>query len=176
MTNPNLPLSNPGGEHYPGPDDPPPPTPIDPYPPINYPEYPAPYPPPPPMPPYNYPPPYQGNAMGYGGPMGYVGPPGYPNPYDPYQVSSPETNGLATGSLITSIAGVVLGIPLTLFCYLGLLIPITGIVLGAMALNQIKRTNQQGRGLAIAGIAVGATTVLFVIAIMILALSVSAAR
>jgi uncharacterized membrane protein len=33
---------------------------------------------------------------------------------------------------------------------------IVGIVLGVIALNQIKQTNQYGRGLAIAGIAVGA--------------------
>ena len=57
----------------------------------------------------------------------------------------------------TSVAGGVLGIPLSFFCYIGLLIPIVGAVLGAVALSQIKRTNQHGRGLAIAGIAVGAT-------------------
>jgi hypothetical protein len=114
----------------------------------------------------SYPPP------GYGG-GGYGGPPGYPGPYDPYhpyQSRSHETNGLAIGSLVTSIAGVVLGIPLSLFCWLGVLIPIVGAVLGAMALNQIKRTGQQGRGLAIAGIAVGATAavllVILVIAVM----------
>jgi hypothetical protein len=93
--------------------------------------------------------------------MGYGGPPGYPVPYDPYQayqVGPSETNGLAIASLVTSIAGVVLGIPLAIFCYIGLLIPIVGAVLGAVALSQIKRTNQQGRGLAIAGIAVGAVT------------------
>jgi Domain of unknown function (DUF4190) len=148
--------------------------PVDPQAPVNYPEHPPPYPPqPPPVPQYGYPPPPQGGPpghggpMGYrgppghGGPMGYGGPPGYPIPYDPYQayqVGPSETNGLAIASLVTSIAGVVLGIPLAIFCYIGLLIPIVGAVLGAVALSQIKRTNQQGRGLAIAGIAVGAVT------------------
>lgn len=141
--------------------------PVDPQAPVNYPEYPPPYPrqphprQPPPVPPYGYPPPPYGGPPGHGGPMGYGGPPGYPVPYDPYQayqVGPSETNGLAIASLSTSIAGVVLGIPLAIFCYIGLLIPIVGAVLGAVALSQIKRTNQHGRGLAIAGIAVGAVT------------------
>jgi hypothetical protein len=136
--------------------------PVDPQAPVNYPEYPPPYPrQPPPVPRYGYPPPPYGGPPGHGGPMGYGGPPGYPVPYDPYQayqVGPSETNGLAIASLSTSIAGVVLGIPLAIFCYIGLLIPIVGAVLGAVALSQIKRTNQQGRGLAIAGIAVGAAT------------------
>ena len=94
--------------------------------------------------------------MGYGGP-----PPVIPAPMTPTRPTKSvrtETNGLAIASLITSIAGVVLGIPLAIFCYIGLLIPIVGAVLGAVALSQIKRTNQQGRGLAIAGIAVGSVT------------------
>lgn len=121
------------------------------------------YPPPPPQFGPSYPPP------GYSG-GGYGGPPVYPGPYDPYnayQWRSHETNGLAIGSMVTSIAGVVLGILLNI---LAIPIPIVGVVLGAVALNQIKRTGQQGRGLAIAGIAVGATTavlmVIFVIALM----------
>jgi hypothetical protein len=145
--------------------------PVDPQAPVNYPEYPPPYPrQPPPVPPYGYPPPPYGGPPGHGGPMGYGGPPGYPVPYDPYQayqVGPSETNGLAIASLSTSIAGVVLGIPLAIFCYIGLLIPIVGAVLGAVALSQIKRTNQQGRGLAIAGIAVGAVTTAVLLAIWV---------
>jgi uncharacterized membrane protein len=101
--------------------------------------------------------------------MGYGGPPVYPGPYDPYnpyQSRSHATNGLAIASLVSSIAGV----PLSLFCWIGFLIPVIGVVLGVVALNQIKRTGQQGRGLAIAGIAVGAIAavlvILFVIALM----------
>jgi len=153
--------------------------PVDPQAPVNYPAYPPPYPPqpppyppqPPPLPLYGYPPPPHGGPLGYGGP-----PPGYPaGPYDPYQAypGSPgqgnpyQTNGLAIASLVTSIAGVVIGIPLAIFCYLGLLIPIVGAVLGAVALTQIRRTNQQGRGLAIAGIAVGSVTAALLLLIMI---------
>jgi hypothetical protein len=156
MTNPDPPFGNPNREQYPWRDHLS--APIDPHAPINYPEYP----PPPPL--YSYPPPYQNGPVGYG-------PPGYPGLYDPYRFSPPETNGLAIGSLVTSIAGVVLGVPLALVCYLGLLIPIAGIVLGTMALSQIKRTNQQGRGLAIAGIAVGATTAVLLVALVIVVMT-----
>ena len=139
-------------EQYPHP-------PVDPSEPVNYPEFAPPYPPrppyppqPPPGPPYGYPP------LAPGGPIGYGGPPPYPGPYDPYQVyqaTSYGTNGLATASLITSIVS----LPLTAFCFIGLLVAIVAIVLGVVALNQIKQTYQQGRGLAIAGIAVGSAVV-----------------
>jgi tetrahydromethanopterin S-methyltransferase subunit F len=119
------------------------------------------------------PPPYGPSypSPGYSG--GYGGPPAYPgsydpyNPYSPYQSRSHETNGLAIGSLITSIAGVVLGIPLSLFCWLGVLIPVVGAVLGGVALNQIKRTGQQGHGLAVAGIAIGTVAAVLLVIIVI---------
>ena len=150
-------------EQYPHP-------PVDPQAPVNYPEFAPPYPPqlpypsqPPSGPPYGYPP------SSLGGPVGYGGPPPYPGPYDPYQVyqaGSYHTNGLATASLITAIAG----IPLSLLCYLGLPLAVAGIVLGIVALSQINRTHQQGRGLAIAGIAIGSVTVmLLLVSIAVLA-------
>ena len=60
-----------------------------------------------------------------------------------------STNGLAVASLVCSVAGIVpffFGIP----C-------VVGIVLGFVARNQIRQTGgaQPGRGLAVAGIAVG---------------------
>jgi hypothetical protein len=131
---------------------------------------------PPPQSGQPYPPPGYGGGYGqqpetgYGAPMGYGGPPGYPGPYDPYQpyqLRPLGTNGLAIGSLTTSVAGLVFGVPVTFFCYFGVLIPVVGIVLGAVALNQIKRTNQQGRGLAIAGIAVGATALVLLVLVVI---------
>jgi Domain of unknown function (DUF4190) len=148
--------------------------PVDPQAPVNYPEYPptsqySGQQPPPSYGPtgYGYPPP----PPPYGGPIGYAGQPPYPGPYDPYQgYQAHQTNSLAVASLVTSIAGVVLGIPLALFCFLGWLIPVVGAVLGGVALNQIKRNNQPGRGLAIAGIAIGsATTVLIVLGAIIFA-------
>jgi hypothetical protein len=172
MTNPDPPFGNPSGEPYPWQDQPP--APVDPQVPLNYPDYPHAYPAPvPSVPPYGYP--YQGRSAGYGGSPGYVGPQGYSSSYHPYHIALPETNGLAIGSLVTSIAGVVLGIPLTIFCYVGLLIPIVGTVLGVIALNQINQRHQQGRGLAITGIAVGAVTVVLMVglAIAVVALALS---
>jgi hypothetical protein len=120
------------------------------------------YPPPPPQYGQPYPPPSYGG--GYGGPPGYPGP--Y-NPYQPYRDRSHETNGLAIGSLVTSVAGGLLGIPLAFVCYIGILIPIVGAVLGVVALGQIKRTNQQGRGLAIAGIVIGAIAAVLLVLLVL---------
>lgn len=127
------------------------PPPVDPKP-INYPEYPAAFPPPPDM----YPPPYHGGPPAYPSYSGYPqypGVPAYPDPYDPYRPPTASgTNGLAIGSLVASIAG----FPLLFVCYTGVASWIAGVVLGVVALNQIKQTNQEGRGIAIAGVAIGA--------------------
>lgn len=56
------------------------------------------------------------------------------------------TNGMAIASLACSVVGAFL-------CGIG---SIVGIVLGVIALNQIKQTGQGGRSLALAGIIVGA--------------------
>ena len=83
----------------------------------------------------------------YGPPNPYV----TPNPYGaPSQYGAPYpqsrgTNGLAIASLITSIVG---------GCFYGVG-SIVGIILGIVALGQIKQSGQEGRGLAIAGIAIG---------------------
>jgi Domain of unknown function (DUF4190) len=192
-------MTAPGGDHgepyrdQPGRDHPGQPPwqpyqhpPVDPAAPVNYPEYPyPPQQPPPPQqqPPYgpvDYggpPPPPYGAPSGYGssgyGSSGYGGssyggpPPMYPGSYDPYQgYPSQQTNGLAIASLVASIAG----IPLSFLCYLGLPLAIVGIVLGIVALGQVNRTHQQGRGLAIAGIAIGSVTLtLLLISIAVLA-------
>ncbi|NKY88942.1 DUF4190 domain-containing protein [Nocardia veterana] len=75
---------------------------------------------------------------------------GYPSapPYQPYGYAQPPqqgTNGLAIGSLIASILG--------LCTCIG---SIVGIILGVIALNQIKERGGQGRGMALGGIWVGA--------------------
>lgn len=102
------------------------------------------------------------SAPGYP-PPGY----GYPGPYRPPR--PPGTNGLATASLLTSVLGLLLSIPLTLLCWIGALIPIIGIVLGVTALTQIRQTGQAGRELAIGGIAVG-VVMLAVLAVLFVAL------
>ena len=141
-----------------------PPPPIDPQqPPVNYPESAPGYPPPPPF----YPPRYPPGPPGYPGYPGYAG---YSDPYDPYPVTPPGTNSLAIGSLVASIGG----FPLLFLCYLGVASWVVGVVLGIVALNQIKQTNQEGRGMAIAGIAVGAVAlVIAAIAAMVFVVAVS---
>lgn len=80
-----------------------------------------------------------GQAYGqpYGQPAGYYQPPG--------------TNGMAIGSLVSSLVGFVLGWAFSPL-FLGMLV---GIVLGHISLSQIKKTGEQGRGLAIGGLICG---------------------
>src|SRR6201995_640697 len=130
----------------------------DPQAPLNYPDYPptGPQPygyPPPPPPPY-----------GYGAP-----PPMYPGEYDPYQAyRARQTNSLGVASLVTAITGGVIGIPLAVFCYIGWLIPVPAAVLGAVALNQIKISGQQGRGMALAGVIIGSVTAGLLVLVMVI--------
>lgn len=106
---------------------------------------------PPGYPPQAFPPPF---PPGYpAAPMGY-GPPGYPGGYG--MPAPAPTNSLAIGSLVTSI----LSLPLTAMCAIGLIAAFVGIGLGVTAVNQVKQTGQEGRGLAIAGIAIGGLGVL----------------
>ncbi|HVT20436.1 MAG TPA: DUF4190 domain-containing protein [Mycobacteriales bacterium] len=95
---------------------------------------------PPPVPPTWQGPPYgaaPGEAPGW-----YGGGPGYPRPAD--------TNGFAIASLVCSLVGVLLLV-------VG---PALGIVFGAIGLRQIPRLGQRGRGLAVAGIVIGAIVLL----------------
>lgn len=102
------------------------------------------YPPPPPG--YQ---PYGSYGSPYDAPAGYPPPPpGYP-PYAGGYGAGPKTNALAIWSLVASLIGFV--------CCLG---SVAGIALGLVSLNQIKQNQEEGQGLAIAGIAVGAVSLL----------------
>lgn len=120
-------------------------------------------PPPPGYPPQGYPPPggypppsspYQQAPPAYGGAEGGYGQP----PVGSYPVPGPaggygqrsETNTLAIASLIASCLG--------LLC--GGIGAIVGIVLGTVALSQIKQTREEGYDLAVAGIIVGIAVML----------------
>ncbi len=125
--------------------------------------------PPPPAPPYggspSYPPP---PTPPYGAPPSYGPPPGYPTPAygGGYRAPKPPTNGLAIGSLIASSFGLVLNFVLFVFGgFAGSLPALAGIVLGIVALSQLKSRGEGGRGLAIAGIAVGAAALILGIAL-----------
>jgi hypothetical protein len=116
-------------------------------------------PPPGPYPPagpsaYNAPPP----------PGGYPGPYGAPQPY--YQpAATSSTNGFAIASLVCAFAGCLIGLPWVL-----------GVIFGFVALSQIKASGgiQQGRGLAIAGIAVSGACMLLVFAYFVLMIILAA--
>jgi hypothetical protein len=101
------------------------------------------YSPPPPGP--SYPPPPAGN---------YPPPPpvpGYPPPLGGgYPPAAAGTNTMAIASLVCSLLGWLCGIG-----------PILGIIFGILALGKIKETGEGGRGLAIAGIAIGGVLIAF---------------
>ncbi|MET2012758.1 DUF4190 domain-containing protein [Microbacterium chocolatum] len=113
----------------------------------------APTPPPAPgyAPPPAYAPPAESSPAGYPAAPGYAAP-AYPAPggYGGAQgygyPSAPKTNTLAIVSLVSSLAALVI-LP-----FVGSLV---GVITGHMSLSQIKRTGENGRGLALAGTIVG---------------------
>ncbi|MGO4444170.1 DUF4190 domain-containing protein [Mycobacterium sp. 2YAF39] len=98
-------------------------------------------------------------------PPGYPGAPRYYPVYDPYRpVPAPGTNGKAIASLVLSVTGWLCCAPLAL----------VGLILGAIALRETKRTGQDGYGMALAGtiigglfVAAGLIVMLFYIALMV---------
>lgn len=107
---------------------------------------------PPPTPGYAPPPAYAspaGAAPSYPAPSGYAAP-AYPqgtsSPQGYGYPSAPKTNTLAIVSLVSSLAALVI-LP-----FIGSLV---GVITGHMSLSQIKRTGENGRGLALAGTIVG---------------------
>ena len=127
------------------------------------PDYPPPYPP-------GYPPQFGPPSGGYGPPPqfgppqppgGYYPPPDYLGGWGPGQPAArPGTNGLAIASLVTSFTG--------FLCCIG---SIVAIVLGTVALDQIKRTRQEGFGLAVAGIVLGVAGLVVALIVAIFAMN-----
>ncbi len=104
---------------------------------------------PPPGQPYPYPgqaPPhayYQPPSHPYGTP-----PPGAPYPYLP----APPTNGLAITSFVLGIVAIVLSwIPI-----FDLILSVPAFILGVLGLSKANQTGGSGKGLAIAGLVLGA--------------------
>lgn len=85
----------------------------------------------------------------YPPPPAYAPPP-TPAPMQPYSYGSPyavqSTNTMAIISLVTSF-----------------FVPIAGIVCGHLALGQIRRTGENGRGLALAGLIIGYAYTAFIV-------------
>jgi hypothetical protein len=100
------------------------------------------YGPPPPAGPYYPPPDYLGGGWGHGQPVPQTG-----------------TNGLAIASLITAFFG-----------FLCCIASVVAIVLGTIALDQIKRTRQEGFGMAVAGIVLGVAGLVVALIIWIFAM------
>ena len=117
--------------------------------------------PPPPLPAYPGPPEFSGyppppGPSGYPPPVYGGYPPDYGVPYPGgygYPPARAETNKLAIASLVVSLFG--------LICGVGTVFALVGIVFGAVALNQMKRTGERGYGQAVTGISVGIATLAF---------------
>ena len=77
-------------------------------------------------------------------PAGPAGPPVLYQPSGYYPVPRQPTNGLAGGSLVCSVVGLLM--PL-------LLIP--GVIMGHIARDQIRTRNERGDGMALAGLVIG---------------------
>lgn len=108
---------------------------------------------PPPAPPYATPPQQQQAYQPSGYPPPAYGYGGYPQQ---------KTNTLAVVSMIASIVGFIWILPV-----IG---SIAGVVMGHISLSQIKRTNEKGRGMALAGLIVGyAGLVLAIVGIIVVA-------
>ena len=101
--------------------------------------------------PPSYPPPPGG--YGYPGPQ----PGGYPPPGLGYPPQSAGTNGMAIAALVSSLLGWV--------CAIG---PILGVIFGFVALSQIKKTGQSGRGMALAGIIIGFVVIAIMVVYLVL--------
>jgi hypothetical protein len=91
-----------------------------------------------------------------------AGPYGQPDPYTTRSLAGRKTNSLAIASLCCGIGQLLVGI----------LAGIPAIVLGFVAISQIRRTGENGRGMAIAGIVLGfvsiiATAVLIAVLIVL---------
>jgi hypothetical protein len=69
--------------------------------------------------------------------------PAYQQPYSPYPPARP-TNGLAIAALVCGVGGFVIGLSF-----------IPAIICGHLARAQIRRTGEQGAGLALAGLILG---------------------
>lgn len=133
--------------------------------------YPPPYPDPGPVPPYPAPG-YGGPAYPPPGPYGTV-PGGYPPPagqypgadygygygYGGYPSSqATQTNSMAVASLVSSLVA----LPAYLMCFIGFFPSILAIILGVIGLNQVKRSGEKGKEMAITGIVIGAAALVLV--------------
>lgn len=85
-----------------------------------------------------------------------------------YPPAPPKTNGKAIAALVIGIIG--LFIP-----YIGFILGIIAIVFASMAFKEMKKTHEQGRGLAIGGLVCGIiATAIYAIIILIVIIAMVA--
>lgn len=86
-----------------------------------------------------------------------------PPPYRPPTNARPS-QGLALASMITAIAGIIFG----MWCF-GPLPGIAALIMGLLALSQIKKTPEKvgGKPFAVAGVIIGSITLLFYLVLFI---------
>jgi hypothetical protein len=110
--------------------------------------------------------PYAATPTGYPGYNYPAATPGYSYPLSAYGYGAAQrkTNGLAIGSLVTSIAA----LPFV-FCYGvgGIVLGAVGAILGHVARRQIRDRAEEGNGMALAGIICGWIAVALGIAVLI---------
>ncbi|GAA4920518.1 DUF4190 domain-containing protein [Actinomycetospora succinea] len=97
-----------------------------------------------------YPPPYQQYGAPYGQPPGYYAPP---------QPPQQQSNGIATGGFVVALVGAVLALVPFLGIVSWVISPV-GLVLSIVGLTAASRKGGAGRGLATAGIILGAVGLL----------------
>lgn len=111
--------------------------------------------------------PYGQPGYGQQYPSGGYQQPGYPQ-YPGYPGGMPprEGSGLAVGSLICSILGLVL-------CFV---VAVAGVIMGHIAYGKAKRGVADGQGLALAGIIIGYVSIALNIAFVVILVVVGAAN
>jgi hypothetical protein len=87
-------------------------------------------------------------------------------PAQPYQGAAPQGYGQPQ-SQKTNLLAILALVGAFVF-------PLAGLILGIIALKQIKQTGEQGRGLALAGVIISAVYIVAVIIIMIVTFALAA--
>lgn len=132
---------------------------------------------PPQLPPYTYPPAgYVTTQAGPAGQQPYM--PGWNGnapPYYPFFPLVPKNNDMAIASMVLGIVS----FSLLATCYLGILAAIPAIILGFVAMSQIKASggSQKGKGMAVAGVVCGfvVTGITIIVLLALVAASIASA-
>jgi hypothetical protein len=110
-------------------------------------------------------PPYAGSYQQAYNPMSPPGAQFMPGQPSQYAQAMPASNGVGTAGGVVGIVALVL----LWFPYIGLILGVTGVVLGAVGLSRSNRLYGAGKGMSIAGIVCGGVAlvlnILFIVAI-----------